>query len=75
MSGVHEPQNVWLFNCCQLFSDVTSDRHVQIEWVCRDDNTTCDLLARKAVLEGVVSIDIHTPELMYLFSAMRDIVN
>ena len=50
------PTDVWLYNATSITLDMLGDCNVEITWIPRDLNGTCDALARKAVQDGHITL-------------------
>ena len=50
------PRDVFMVNCIDLITDMLVGWNVTCEWVPRDENQMCDMLARAAVASKLVVV-------------------
>lgn len=52
LEGTYVPRETFFFNCLELSKDILQPRHISATWIPREENGTCDALARRAVEDG-----------------------
>ena len=53
------PKDIWLYNSTSITHDMLTGHRVSVNWIPREQNSECDALARQAVVQGCLSVDVH----------------